>query len=80
MDDKNTAFLAALAGLADPPTPSTRDEAMLKAIVDRLAAIEAAVAAAAEPELPDIPEQDGDYELLMSVTSGEPVLTWESTT
>jgi len=35
MEDKYAAFLAALAGLADAPTPSTRDEALLKAIIDR---------------------------------------------
>ena len=42
MEDKYAAFLAALAGLADSPTPSTRDEALLKSIADRLSEIAAA--------------------------------------
>lgn len=40
MDDKNTAYLTALAGLGAQPNPVTRDEALLNAIADRLDAIE----------------------------------------
>ena len=29
-------------------------------------------------ELPPLPEEDGEYELLLTITSGEPVLTWEA--
>lgn len=28
---------------------------------------------------PDVPSDDGEYELLLTVTSGEPALTWEDT-
>ena len=51
MEDKNAAFLAALAGLAESPTPSTRDEALLKAIVDRLSDM-------SESELPSVSATD----------------------
>ena len=77
MDDKNTAFLAAIAGLGDTPIPSTRDEAMLAALVDRLASIAAAASAS---EFPDLPSEDGEYALTLTISSGTPVLTWESTT
>lgn len=105
MDDKNTAFLAALAGLGDTPIPSTRDEAMLAALVDRLAEIAEAAStpelpevttsdngdvltvvsgewakAAPSTELPSLPSEDGEYALTLTISSGTPVLTWESTT
>lgn len=77
MEDKYATFLAALAGLGDTPTPSTRDEAMLAALVDRLASIAAAASAS---EFPDLPSEDGEYALTLTISSGTPVLSWESTT
>jgi len=77
MEDKYATFLAALAGLADAPIPSTRDEALLKAIVDRLATI---ATAASTSEFPDLPAEDGEYALTLTISSGTPVLSWESTT
>ena len=107
VEDKYAAFLAALAGLADTPTPSTRDESLLKSIVDRLSSISTAASTkelptvgsddkdkylhtkatdgklewtAAPTELPTLPDTDGEYELLLTITDGTPVLSWEEIT
>lgn len=31
-----------------------------------------------DSELPPLPEEDGEYSLLLTITDGEPVLTWEA--
>lgn len=107
VEDKYAAFLAALAGQGDTPTPSTRDEALFKAIIDRVNAISTAASTSELPtvastdkdkylhtkaadgklewvvaptELPDLPDTDGEYELLLTITDGTPVLTWEEIT
>ena len=107
MEDKHAAFLAAIAGLVSSPSPSTHDEALLKAIVDRLSTIQTAANAKelptvgagdkdkylhtkstdgtlewveSEEELPVLPDTDGSYELLLTITDGTPVLTWEAVT
>ena len=105
MEDKYATFLAALAGLASSPTPSTPDEALLKAIVDRLTSISTAASTKELPEvtssdngdvltvvsgewakaapptdLPSLPSEDGEYALTLTISSGTPVLSWESTT
>ena len=69
MEDKYATFLAALAGLAESPTPSTRDEALMKAIVDRLSDM-------AEAGVPEVTADDKDKFLHTNDTTG--ALEWAS--
>ena len=71
MEDKYATFLAALAGLADSPVPSTRDEALLKSIVDRLSEI---ATAASTAELPAVASTDKDKFLHTAAADG--ALEW----
>jgi len=64
MEDKYATFLAALAGQADSPTPSTRDEALMKAIIDRNNKLSASIDDSETLNANILVKQDGDDYLL----------------
>ena len=74
-ENRLEAFLMAIAGIGGAPTPVTREEILLKAIADRLSAIQTE---ATTPELPDDPTANGAYVLTATKSSSGVALTWES--
>ena len=54
-ENRNEAFLAAIAGKVPAPTPVTREEMLMKGISDRLTDVESA---ASEKELPKVTSTD----------------------